>query len=748
VNHKLAAVIATATLAATVLSTTALVLPRETAPPLSCGRQARLDPTKLSAVPSLQWATDGSVEAVLPCGETVFVGGGFDVIGPYTGSFASVSPRTGVADVGATALHRPVDAIVSDGDGGWVVAMTSEGAAVGARHCAPIVHLRADGSVAWRIAACPHAVLNALARAGSVVYVGGQFETVADRPRSNAAAVDIRTGKLTRWNPRVGGARVWDRDEPVPREVNAIEARDGRVFLGGFFNRVGGVRRVNLAVVDPGTGDVLEPVTDVGDGWDDVRDLEVANGRLYFGGQFARVGHAQRTNAAAIDVRTGRVLGWDPRLRGGPVEAVAARPGAILLAGRFTASRGLGRSGVMAASTGSGAPLPWGPRLTGRTPDWQIEDVLDVEGRVLVVGGFASVDHRTQPYAALIDDHGKLTNWNAGPAGPVHAAAYDGRRIALGGKFAGVGAVRRSSLAAFDARTGRLRPWAPSVNGWVGTLAVDGERLYVGGAFTRVGTKRRNNLAAFARPTLRLAPWRLDVVGQSVDALEVAGSTIFVGGDFEAVGGRPRPAVAAVGTSDARLLDLTPELQPKEGFVRPMVTGILHAEGTLFVQGFIAPSGVVALDDRTGAERWAAVTDMSGIDAFARAGGRLVSGGFFTTVSSATADARRDGVAVLDADTGDLLPWEIHPKSVVGIDYLGVRPGVAATDRWVLVGGDFTSVDGKPRNGLAAVAASRPRIAAWHPLVGGVPLSPLLGPTLYIDPDNDASLAAFTRRQH
>jgi hypothetical protein len=132
VNHKLAAVIATATLAATVLATTALVLPRETAPPLSCGRQARLDPTKLSAVPSLQWATDGSVEAVLPCGETVFVGGGFDVIGPYTGSFASVSPRTGVADVGATALHRPVDAIVSDGDGGWVVAMTSEGAAVGA----------------------------------------------------------------------------------------------------------------------------------------------------------------------------------------------------------------------------------------------------------------------------------------------------------------------------------------------------------------------------------------------------------------------------------------------------------------------------------------------------------------------------------------------------------------------------------------------------------------------------------------
>lgn len=748
-NHKLAAVIATATLGATVLATTALVLPRETARPLPCGGQAQLDPTKLSAVPSMQWATDGGVEAVLPCGDTVFVGGGFDVIGPYTGSFASVSPQTGVADLRATALHRPVDAIVSNGDGGWVVAMTSEGAAAAdARHCARIVHMRADGSVAWRIAACPFAVVNALARAGSVVYVGGQFESVANRARSNAAAVDIRTGKVTGWNPRVGGMPVYDRDETVPREVNTIEARDGRVFLGGFFTRVGGTRRVNLAVVDPRTGEVVEPVTEVGDDYSgDVRDLEVADGRLYLGGLFARVGHAQRTNAAAIDVRTGRVLRWDARLRGGPVEAVAVRPGAILLAGRFTASRGLGRSGVMAASTASGAPLPWAPRITGRTSDWRIEDVLYVEGSILVVGDFVSVDHRMHRYAALIDDGGKLTTWDAGPAGPVDAAAYDGRRIALGGRFAGVGAVRRSSLAALDARTGRLRSWAPSVNGSVGALAVDGERLYVGGSFTRVGTMQRKNLAAFTRPTLRLAPWRIDVHGQSVDALQVVGSTIFVAGDFEAVGGKPRPAVAAVGTSDARLLDLTPELRPMEGFVRPMVSNLLHAERTVFVQGFVAPSGVVALDDRTGAQRWAAVIDGGGIDAVALSGRRLVVVGNFTTVYSASGGEPRHGVAVLDADTGDLLAWQIHPKSVWGIDYLGVRPGVAATDRWVLVGGDFTSVDGRRRNGLAAVAASRPRIAAWHPLVGGVPLSPMVAPTLYIDPNDDASLAAFTRRQ-
>ncbi|HEX5094559.1 MAG TPA: hypothetical protein VFX21_01035 [Acidimicrobiia bacterium] len=638
---------------------------------------------------------------------------------------------------------------MSDGDGGWVVAMTHEDATAGdARHCARIVHVRADGSLGWGVGACPYGVVNALTRLGPVVYVGGRFESIGNRARSNAGAVDIRTGKVTRWNPRVGGTRVYDRDEIVPRQVNAIEAFDGRVLLGGFFDRVGGVRRVNFAVVGPREGKLLEPAIDVGDDeFGEVRDIAVANGRAYLGGLFERVGRVVRTDAAAIDAETGRVLPWDARLRGGPVDAVAARPGAILLAGRFTASRGLGRSGVMAASIATGAPLPWAPRIAARTSDWRVEDMLYVAGSVLVVGDFVFVSHRMHPYAALIDGRGNLTAWDAGPAGRVSAAAYDGRRIALGGKFAGVGAVRRTSLAALDVRTGRPRPWAPSVDGWVNALAVDRERLYVGGSFTRVGTAQRRDLAAFTRATLRLAPWRIDVAGQSVDALEVAGTTIFVGGDFDAIGGKPRSGVAAVDTSDAHLLGLDPQVEAMEDFTRPMVSSLLHAGRTVFAQGFVAPSGVVALDDETGEQRWAAVTDMSGVDAIALSGRRLVIVGFFTTVYSDTAGERRDGVAVLDRDTGDLLPWRIHPKTDYGVDYLGTSPGVAANDRWVIVGGNFTSVDGKPRNGLAAVAASPSRVAAWHPLVGGVPVSHIAAPALYIDPNNDASLAVYTRRR-
>ena len=746
-NQKLAAAIAMAAVGATVLATTASVSPHQTPSHPPCGRQAQFDPTKLPSLPSMQWATDGSVAAVIPCRDTVFVGGGFNVIGPYTGSFASVSPKSGAAEAPMPAIDSPVEAIVSDGEGGWVIALTDEDALdIGSPHCARIVRLRADGSVGWRVRACPYADVNALARGGPVVYIGGRFESVAGRARRNAAAVDIRTGQVTRWNPRVGGTPVYDRDETVPREVNTLAVVGGRVFLGGFFNRVGGERRVNFAAVSPSSGELLEPAIDVGDDLGDVRDIAVAERRVYLGGSFGRIGRKQRTSAAAIDARTGRVLGWDPRLRGGPVEAVAVRPGAILLAGRFTASRGLGRSGVMAASIESGAPLPWAPRIAAQTSDWKIDDMLYVSGNVLVVGDFIFVDHRMHPYAALIDGRGKLMAWDAGPAGPVNAAAYDGRRIALGGKFSGVGAVRRSSLAALDVRTGRPRPWAPSVDGWVSALAIDGERLYAGGAFTRVGTAQRKNLAAFARRTLRLAPWRIDVAGQSVDALEVAGSTIFVGGDFQAIGGKPRSGIAAVDTSDAHLLDFDPQVEAREGFTRPMVSSLLHAGRTVFAQGLIAPSGVVALDDETGDQRWAAATDMSGVDAIALSDRRLVIVGFFTTVSSATAEERRDGVAVLDRETGDLLPWRVRPKTDYGPDYLGTSPGVTATDRWVIVGGDFTSVDGRPRNGLAAVAASHPRVAAWDPLVGGVPVS-RPARALYIDPNNHASLAVYTRRQ-
>jgi len=60
-------------------------------------------------------------------------------------------------------------------------------------------------------------------------------------------------------------------------------------------------------VVDPRTGEAVEPVTDVGDDYSgNVRDLEVANGRLYLGGLF-RAGRACAANERCGDQRPNRI---------------------------------------------------------------------------------------------------------------------------------------------------------------------------------------------------------------------------------------------------------------------------------------------------------------------------------------------------------------------------------------------------------------------------------------------------------
>ena len=165
------------------------------------------------------------------------------------------------------------------------------------------------------------------------MYVGGWFASINDRPRKYLAAVDARTGRLLRWNPRPN----WP--------VQALATDSRTVYAGGLFTRIGRAQRRRLAAFDATTGalkawnprvtgsvrETFEP---------EVTALLFARGRVYVGGLFTAVGRHQRTGVAAIDAATGAA---DPlahadreRLRPGhrgrrPLRRWVLRPG---LAGR------------------------------------------------------------------------------------------------------------------------------------------------------------------------------------------------------------------------------------------------------------------------------------------------------------------------------------------------------------------------------------------------------------------------------
>jgi outer membrane protein assembly factor BamB len=131
--------------------------------------------------------------------------------------------------------------------------------------------------------------------------------------------------------------------------------------------------------------------------------------------------------------------------------------------------------------------------------------------------------------------------------------ALSATRMAVfaGGQFGRVGGVRRTALAALDARSGRVLQWPmpplryPHATTYATVLTAAGGRLYVGGNFGYVGRTPRPGIAAVSLRNGRLLPFAPSSV-ERIASIAVSGPTVFIGGTFtggafDAVTGRPLP---------------------------------------------------------------------------------------------------------------------------------------------------------------------------------------------------------------
>ncbi|HET7226070.1 MAG TPA: PQQ-binding-like beta-propeller repeat protein [Candidatus Eisenbacteria bacterium] len=136
----------------------------------------------------------------------------------------------------------------------------------------------------------------------------------------------------------------------------------------------------------------------------------------------------------------------------------------------------------------------------------------------------------------------------------------------------------------------------------------------------------------------------------------------FIGGDFTAVGGTPRSSLAHI-LSD----------------------------------GSVSP--------------WAPSQDAHSIGRMALSGGTLYVTGSFNVIDGQT----RIRLAAFDVATGRLLPWNPNPSGAVG-PYGGPNVvGLAVRNDTVFVGGNFTSIGGQPRVGLAALDGTTGLALGWYP---------------------------------
>jgi hypothetical protein len=327
------------------------------------------------------------------------------------------------------------------------------------------------------------------------------------------------------------------------------------------------------------------------------------------------------------------------------------------------------------------------------------------------------------------------------------AASPDGKRLYAVGEFTTVDTYGRSRIAAFDTATGGLVPsFRPVASTRVNAVVATNDAVYLGGWFMQMNYSFRPFAAAVSASTGALLPFFPKVVGGTVQAITISpdGSKVVLGGNFTSLNGSGTEGLGlgAVSASSGSSLPFAVARVVRDGGQNSGITSLTSDGTSVYGTGYnYAGTGNLEGAFRArwsdGALEW--IEDCHG-DSYSIAPTASVVytashahycgnvGGFYESGQPGTGQYyqqramafTKNAVRTVTRNTQDTVKytnWEGRPAPDV-LDWwptlnAGTVSGqgqaawsVVANNDYVVLGGEFTTVNGRTQQGIVRFGTS------------------------------------------
>lgn len=357
------------------------------------------------------------------------------------------------------------------------------------------------------------------------------------------------------------GAQIPSADDfnPEPTGMNgAVHAiapqADGKILVGGSFDRLSGMPRNFLGRVHP--NGVLDTSFAPEPDWV-VNSLAVQpDGRILVAGDFLTISGLASSGLVRLNTNGAADVTFNPQIDG-PVYALAIQAdGKVLVGGDFTSINGQARARLARFNTNGTLDTAFNPGANGAV--WSF--ALQSDGKIIVGGDFTTLGAQARTNLGRLNSAGTLdTGFNARLDGPAYTMTIqtDGK-ILVAGDFTTIGVEARAGFGRINTNGTVDVTFDPNADGPILSFALQTDgKILAGGEFNTIGGLARSNLARLHPDGNADAGFDPGADAQVIALALQTDGKLLVGGFLTTLGGQSRPGIGRLNSTDAAVQQLS-----------------------------------------------------------------------------------------------------------------------------------------------------------------------------------------------